>query len=170
MPTIEHSATLPAPPERVFALLEKVEDFADYSDLITAIEPLGEDRYRWHVHAVGMDWTFEVQVTEKTPPSRMAWESIDGVRNQGRYELEAVEGGTAVSLIVDYQIRNRLSPRRSTARLVRWSPRSAPRSSSGSRRVFSECLAKCLGEPLYVWYCRVPCPVIVSRALCRCLV
>ncbi|MCJ8285909.1 SRPBCC family protein [Halomonas sp.] len=108
MPTIEHSATLPAPPERVFALLEKVEDFADYSDLITKIEPLGDDRYRWHVHAVGMDWTFEVQVTEKSPPSRLAWESIDGVRNQGRYELEAVDEGTAVSLIVDYQIRNRL--------------------------------------------------------------
>ena len=42
MATIEHSAILKAPPERVFALLERVEDFADYSDLIHAIPPCGE--------------------------------------------------------------------------------------------------------------------------------
>ncbi len=53
MATIEHSTILAAPPGRVFALLERVEDFADYSDLIHSIEALGDDRYRWHVHAVG---------------------------------------------------------------------------------------------------------------------
>lgn len=108
MATIEHSAVLPATPDRVFALLERVEDFADYSDMIESIEPLGERRYRWNVHAVGMDWCFDVQVTEIRAPEVLAWESLDGVRNQGRYELTAVQGGTQVKLIVDYQIRNRL--------------------------------------------------------------
>ncbi|MBN8411073.1 SRPBCC family protein [Halomonas litopenaei] len=108
MATIEHSAVLAAPPERVFALLENVEDFADYSDLITSIDALGDDRYRWHVHAVAMDWTFDVQVTEKSAPYRLAWQSVDGVSNEGRYDLERVEEGTRVSLTIDYRIRNRL--------------------------------------------------------------
>lgn len=108
MAVIEHSAVLPAPPEQVFALLERVEDFADYSDMIEAIEPLGERRYRWHVNAVGMNWSFDVQVTEVSPPSVMAWESVNGVRNQGRYELSAVPEGTRVTLTVEYHIRNRL--------------------------------------------------------------
>ncbi|MCW4151763.1 SRPBCC family protein [Halomonas sp. 18H] len=107
MARIEHSATLHAPPERVFALLERVEDFVDYSDLIKDIEPLGNDHYRWHVRAVGMDWTFDVAITESVAPSVLAWESVDGVHNTGRYELAQVPEGTRVALRVDYEIHNR---------------------------------------------------------------
>jgi len=108
MATIEHSAILNAPPERVFALLERVEDFADYSDLIHDIESLGDDRYRWHVHAVGRDWHFDVAVTESRSPELLAWESLDGVKNQGCYRLRAVEGGTEVALTLTYVLRNKL--------------------------------------------------------------
>jgi uncharacterized membrane protein len=108
MATIQHSTILKAPPERVFALLERVEDFVDYSDLIRAIEPLGQNRYRWHVHAVGMDWTFDVAIVESQPPSLLAWESLSGVHNQGCYRLTPVEEGTEVALTLTYAIRNRL--------------------------------------------------------------
>lgn len=83
MATIEHSAIVKATPERVFALLRRVEDFADYSDLITAIEPLGDERYRWHVRALSMDWTFDVVITEVKSPHVLAWESVDGVKTKG---------------------------------------------------------------------------------------
>ncbi|MFC2993634.1 MULTISPECIES: SRPBCC family protein [Halomonas] len=111
MATIEHSAILNAPPERVFALLERVEDFADYSDLIHAIEPLGDERYRWHVHAVGRDWHFDVAVTESRSPEVLAWESLDGVKNHGCYRLRAVDGGTEVALTLTYVLRNKLVER-----------------------------------------------------------
>ena len=108
MATIEHSAIVHAERERVFALLEQVERFTDYSDMIESIEPLGDSRYRWHIHAIGMDWSFDVQITERRAPTVLAWESVDGVRNHGRYLLESVPEGTRVTLAVDYQIRNRL--------------------------------------------------------------
>ncbi|MCE8031312.1 cyclase [Halomonas daqingensis] len=108
MATIEHSAILQAPPERVFALLERVEDFVDYSDLIKRIEPLGGQRYRWHVHAVGMDWTFDVAITENRPPEVLAWQSVEGVHNEGCYRLSPVEAGTEVSFTLTYTLRNRL--------------------------------------------------------------
>nr|WP_298414321.1 SRPBCC family protein [uncultured Halomonas sp.] len=108
MATIEHSAVLHAPPEKVFVLLERVENFADYSDHIKGVESLGRHRYRWHIHAVRMDWSFDVKVTEVRPPEVLAWESISGVRNSGRYELFSVPEGTRVRLTVDYHIGNRL--------------------------------------------------------------
>lgn len=108
MATIEHSEIINASPERVFELLSRVEDFADYSDLIRSIEILGENRYRWHVRAVGMDWAFDVMVTEIQPPHVLAWESLDGVKNQGRYHLRAVPEGTEVALTLSYELRNRL--------------------------------------------------------------
>lgn len=110
MATIEHSEIVRASPERVFDLLRRVEDFADYSDLIRSIDRLGENRYRyrWHVRAVGMDWAFDVEVTDIDPPTVLAWESLEGVKNQGRYQLRAVPEGTEVSLTLSYDIRNRL--------------------------------------------------------------
>ncbi|MFG6667337.1 SRPBCC family protein [Halomonas sp. HNIBRBA4712] len=108
MATIEHSEIVHAAPERVFDLLRRVEDFSDYSDMIDSIETLGDNRYRWHVRAVGMEWAFDVAVTEIDPPHTLAWESLDGVKNQGRYRLEPVEEGTRVSLTLTYDIRNRL--------------------------------------------------------------
>ncbi|HBM28367.1 SRPBCC family protein [Halomonas meridiana] len=108
MATIEHSEIVKASPERVFDLLRRVEDFADYSDLIRSIDSLGENRYRWHVRAVGMDWAFDVAVTEIQPPHVLAWESLEGVKNQGRYQLRAVPEGTEVALTLQYDIRNRL--------------------------------------------------------------
>ncbi|GHE19692.1 SRPBCC family protein [Halomonas urumqiensis] len=107
MATIEHSAILNAPPERVFALLERVEDFVDYSDLIHAIEPLGEDRYRWHVHAVGRDWSFDVEITESRAPEVLAWESLNGVENRGCYRLTPVAEGTRVALTLTYALGNK---------------------------------------------------------------
>lgn len=108
MATIEHSEIVRAEPQRVFALLRRVEDFADYSDLIERIEPLGDEHYRWHVHALKMDWTFNVAVVEASAPHTLAWESLSGVKNQGRYQLKAVPQGTEVTLTLSYQIGNRL--------------------------------------------------------------
>ncbi|MBE0463747.1 MAG: SRPBCC family protein [Halomonadaceae bacterium] len=108
MATIEHSEIVNAAPERVFELLRRVEDFADYSDLIRSIDTLGDNHYRWHVRAVGMDWAFEVAVTEIQAPYVLAWESLSGVKNQGRYQLREVPEGTQVSLTLSYEIGNRL--------------------------------------------------------------
>ncbi len=108
MATIEHSEIIKASPERVFSLLRRVEDFAEYSDWVEAIEPLGEERYRWHIRAVGMDWTFDVEVTETRPPEVLAWKSLDEVKNHGLYQLRPVAEGTEVSLTLTYEIRNRL--------------------------------------------------------------
>lgn len=108
MATIEHSAVLNAPRERVFALLENVESFTNYSDMIESIESLGDRRYRWNIHALKTEWSFVVQVTEIRAPEVLAWESVEGVRNQGRYELFETPEGTLVKLSVAYEIRNRL--------------------------------------------------------------
>ncbi|MFB9868098.1 SRPBCC family protein [Vreelandella sulfidaeris] len=107
MATIEHSEIVNASPERVFELLRRIEDFADYSDMIRSIDSLGENRYRWHVRAVGMDWSFDVMVTEIQPPHVLAWESLEGVKNQGRYRLREVPEGTEVALTLSYEIGNR---------------------------------------------------------------
>jgi uncharacterized membrane protein len=108
MPVIEHEVEISAAPEAVFGLISRVEDFALYSDSVEAVTPLGNDRYHWKVRAVGMSMTFEVEVTECTPHERLSWRSLTGVRNSGSYRLTAVEGGTRITLTVEYSLKSRL--------------------------------------------------------------
>ncbi len=108
MPVIEHEVVIQAAPEAVFALISRVEDFALYSDSVEAVTPLGEDRYRWHVRAAGLSLSFEVEVIECTPHERLAWRSITGVHNRGTYQLTAVEGGTRITLTLEYSLKSRL--------------------------------------------------------------
>jgi uncharacterized membrane protein len=108
LPVIEHEVEIDAAPEAVFALISRVEDFALYTDSVEAITPLGEDRYRWQVRAAGLSLSFEVEVTECTPHERLAWRSVSGVRNEGSYRLAAVEGGTRITLTIEYNLKSRL--------------------------------------------------------------
>ncbi len=55
-----------------------------------------------------MDWTFDVAITERQPPEVLAWESVEGVQNQGCYRLRPVREGTEVTLTLTYSLRNRL--------------------------------------------------------------
>ncbi|OOG24046.1 cyclase [Thioalkalivibrio denitrificans] len=108
MPVIEHKVEIGAAPEAVFGLISRVEDFALYSDSVEAVIPLGDDRYRWQVRALGMSMSFEVEVIERTPHERLSWRSVTGVRNRGSYQLTAVDGGTHITLTVEYSLKSRL--------------------------------------------------------------
>jgi len=108
LPVIEHEVEIDAAPEAVFALISRVEDFALYTDSVEEVIPLGEDRYRWQVRALGMAMSFEVEVTECVPHEHLAWRSVTGVRNQGSYRLSAVEGGTRITLSLEYSLKSRL--------------------------------------------------------------
>jgi uncharacterized membrane protein len=108
LPVIEHEVEIQAAPEAVFALISRVEDFALYSDSVEAVTPLGEDRYRWQVRAAGLSLSFEVEVIECTPHERLAWRSVTGVHNRGTYQLTSVEGGTRITLTLEYSLKSRL--------------------------------------------------------------
>jgi uncharacterized membrane protein len=75
---------------------------------VEAITPLGEDRYRWQVRAAGLSLSFEVEVTDCVPHERLAWRSVSGVKNEGSYRLAAVEGGTRITLMIEYSLKSRL--------------------------------------------------------------
>ncbi|MFY0989497.1 SRPBCC family protein [Halomonas sp. C05BenzN] len=105
MPVIEHEADIAASPREVFALVGRVETFADFSDAIDTIVRLGERRYRWRVRIAGVPLDFDVEITEFLPPERFAWRSVNGVPNQGEYLLTPIEGGTRIHLTLDYSLQ-----------------------------------------------------------------
>ncbi len=111
MPVIEHEIDIEANRTAVFALVSRVKDFVHYSDAIETIAQLEDGRYRWRVRIAGLPLSFDVEVTESTPPERFAWRSLSGVPNRGCYRLTPIEGGTRIHLTLEYRLNNRLVER-----------------------------------------------------------
>ncbi|MFP4079971.1 MAG: SRPBCC family protein [Ectothiorhodospira sp.] len=108
MPVIEHDMRFPAEPEKVYALIRRVDEFPRYADAVQSVVPLDDRTYRWTVHANGMHFHWDVAIVEEDPPHGLKWESRSGIRNTGRYRLSPARGGTRVRLTIEYHLHNRL--------------------------------------------------------------
>ena len=108
MPSVETRAYLPADPETVFDMLRKVEDFPTYTPTVESVTPLGEARYHWKTRIKGVAYEWDVEVVEEQRPNRLAWRSVSGIRNEGRYRLRPSAQGTELSLTIDYSMNSRL--------------------------------------------------------------
>ena len=108
MPSIETRALLPADPDTVFAMIRRVEDFPRYTSTVETVTPIGPERYHWKVRVAGVVYEWDVEVIQCEPPQRLAWRSITGIANTGRYRLSPAAAGTDVSLVIDYSLNSRL--------------------------------------------------------------
>ncbi|AGA33724.1 Polyketide cyclase/dehydrase [Thioalkalivibrio nitratireducens DSM 14787] len=108
MPSIETRALLPADPDTVFGMIRKVEDFPRYTSAVERVTPIGPERYHWQVRISGVVYEWDVEVIQCEPPLRLAWRSLTGIANTGRYRLTPAPGGTDVTLVIDYSLNSRL--------------------------------------------------------------
>lgn len=111
MPSIETRAVLPADPDTVFAMLRKVEDFPQYTSAVETVTHLGDERYRWQVRVAGVQYQWVVEIVQSEAPERLAWKSVTGIANTGRYHLSPVRGGTDLRLVIDYTLNSRILDR-----------------------------------------------------------
>ncbi len=106
MPSIETRAFLPADPQTVFRMLRKVEDFPRYTGAVETVTPLGDERYRWEVRVAGVRYEWVVEIVQSDEPERIAWKSVTGISNTGRYRLSPARGGTDLQLVIDYTLNS----------------------------------------------------------------
>jgi len=112
MPTVERTTSIRAPPEAVFDLISRVEDFSRYSRTIRAVRALGPDTWRWTIGVAGFELEWDSVITGETwRPRHFAWRSIRGVENGGCFDLRPVAGGTEVRFAMSYRLANPLLER-----------------------------------------------------------
>ncbi len=104
MSSISEKVFINAPPERVFDLICRIEDFAGYSSHIKEIKEVSPGIYRWRIEFMGFTLEWEAIVVESTRPERFAWRSSTGVFNTGSYELKGISGGTEVAFKMEFSL------------------------------------------------------------------
>lgn len=105
MATVKREVLIDAPPDEVFDLICRVEDFSKYSTLIKEVRALGDERFLWRVTVLGIKLEWEAEVTESIRPASFAWRSTSGLYNTGRYELTPEEpNSTKVAFEMEYRL------------------------------------------------------------------
>jgi fatty-acyl-CoA synthase len=106
---IDESITIDARPEEIWAIVTDPEQYPKFADSITRWEPEGEKdrglgaRYSMRMRAGSAEVGGLVEVVEWDECCDMAWTSVTGIDQRGRWRLRTQEDGTTrVSLRLSY--------------------------------------------------------------------
>jgi uncharacterized membrane protein len=104
--SVQKTATIEAPVERVFELLVNPERLPRIMDHVQEVKKAGEHRYHWTVLGpAGVPLHWDSEVTHIVPNELLAWRSAPGalVQNAGTLHFEpTAEGGTRVRIHMRY--------------------------------------------------------------------
>lgn len=105
---LHKTINLHVPPERVFALWSRLEDFPRFLQHVRSIEvdPREPARSRWEVDGpVGLPIRFEAVTTRVVPDREISWTTLPDQRieHSGSVRFEPVPGGTRVDLHLSYR-------------------------------------------------------------------
>ena len=107
---IEENITIDAPSEEIWEIVTDPSQYTNFADSITRWEPQGKKerglgaRYAMRMRAGSAEVGGLVEVVEWDDGCDMAWNSVTGIDQRGRWRLRAQEDGTTkVSLRLAYQ-------------------------------------------------------------------
>lgn len=80
---IEQSIDVAVPVTVAYNQWTQFEEFPRFMDGIQQVEQLGDRRLVWHALVGGKIKTWEAQITEQIPDTRVAWRSVGGAANAG---------------------------------------------------------------------------------------
>lgn len=108
---IDHSVTVDAPRSRVWDYVTDPENYTDFMEGLTRWEVEGEQarglgaRYRVLIRVGSADVGGLIEIVEWSPEGDMAWSSVTGVDQRGRWRLrEQTDGRTRVSFRFAYGV------------------------------------------------------------------
>jgi acyl-CoA synthetase (AMP-forming)/AMP-acid ligase II/carbon monoxide dehydrogenase subunit G len=105
---VERDIVLGVPRERIWEVVSRPEHYPRFMHGITRFATDGEEksglgaRYSMRMHVGSADVGGLVEVVEFDEPADMAWTSITGIDQRGRWRLRDANGGTRVLLRLSY--------------------------------------------------------------------
>src|SRR3954467_857572 len=106
---VEESIAIDAPREAIWKLVSDPSQYPSFMSGITRFDVAGEDttgngaRYMMRMHVGSAQVGGEVEIVEYDEPNDMAWTSVTGIDQRGRWRLrEQDDGTTLVTLRLSY--------------------------------------------------------------------
>lgn len=110
MPQVEASVVVQGTPQSVYALAKDMESYPEFMEDVVSIKVIERSPGRtitdWHAKLQGkpMRWKEEDLFDDETPHIRYQQVSGDLKKFEGDWFFDAAEGGTKVTLTVDFEL------------------------------------------------------------------
>lgn len=104
MARVQKSIDVKVPVFTAYNQWTQFEEFPRFMEGVHAVTQLDDRRLRWEANVGGREKTWEAQIQEQVPDTRIIWRSIDGDDNAGVVTFEPVDdgAGTRVHLEMSY--------------------------------------------------------------------
>jgi len=94
-----------ATPAEVFDFFRRLENFPRFMSHVRAVEPRGDNRWRWTVDGPGgVPVSWEAEITRLIDDQLLAWKSVEGsaIRNAGVVRFQPERDGTRIDIKLSY--------------------------------------------------------------------
>ena len=103
MAYIEKSIHIDRPLRTVYDQWTQFEEFPRFMGGVKEVRQLDDRHLRWRAEIGGKEESWEAEITHQEPDSRIAWRNTSGPYNAGLVSFQPAEGGTDVTLRIDYE-------------------------------------------------------------------
>ncbi|MDH4100096.1 MAG: SRPBCC family protein [Nitrospirota bacterium] len=124
MPSISDKIVINAPPEKVFRFITNTDNWTEYVTSLTDITDLSSPgmepgtTFRWEYRMLGVKLSGAGRVTENVPQKTFGMKMEGSFPLSEHYSMTPVDGGTEMSITLDYEIPNRVLERIANTKLV----------------------------------------------------
>lgn len=80
---LSDTAEIAAPVELVWAAWRQLGEFPGRTETVTQVDPGGDGRSEWTVHALGETRRWTAEITDEVPCRRIEWRSVEGLPQRG---------------------------------------------------------------------------------------
>jgi uncharacterized membrane protein len=103
MSTIEKSIDIDVPVTTAYDQWTQFESFPHFMEGVEAVTQLDDKRLHWKAEIGGVTREWDAEIVDQTPDERVTWRALDGTKNDGTVSFAASDGGTRVTLRLEYE-------------------------------------------------------------------
>ncbi|HXG76667.1 MAG TPA: SRPBCC family protein [Gaiellaceae bacterium] len=103
MATIEKSIDVQVPVSVAYDQWTQFEEFPQFMEGVVEVKQLDDSHVRWVAEIGGERKQWDAEIVEQEPDRVIAWRSVGGTQNSGRVEFQPSDGGTRVTVAMDYE-------------------------------------------------------------------
>ena len=102
MSRVQQQVEVDAPVHKVYDQWTQFESFPRFMEGVKRVEQLDDKRLRWTAEIAGQERSWDAEIVDQTPDTRIAWKSTDGTENAGAVLFEPIgPDRTRVDLTID---------------------------------------------------------------------
>lgn len=103
MSEIEQSVIVDVPVRTAYDQWTQFESFPRFMEGVESVEQLDDTRLHWKAEIAGVAREWDAEIVHQRPDQEISWRATDGPRNDGTVSFAPEDGGTRVTVRLDFE-------------------------------------------------------------------